>query len=99
MPKVLFGMARSFMWERDYQKAVDWFDRLTKDFPNTKEGREGLAFKGASLVRLGKNLEAAKTYEQYTVMFPAGERIESSYLNIIDALREAKKCDEDKRLD
>ncbi len=94
MPKVLFGMARSFMWERDYGRAVDWFNRLTGDFLNTKEGREGLAFKGASLVRLGKNLEAAKTYEQYTVMFPAGERIESSYLNIIDALREAKKYDE-----
>ncbi len=94
MPKVLFGMARSFMWERDYQQAVDWFDRLTKNFLNTKEGREGLAYKGASLVRLGKNVEAAKTYEQYTVMFPAGERIESSYLNIIDALREAKKYDE-----
>ncbi len=94
MPKVLFGMARSFMWERDYQRAIDWFDRLTKNFINTKEGREGLAFKGASLVRLGKNAEAAKTYEQYTVMFPTGERIESSYLNVIDALREAKKYDE-----
>ena len=94
MPKVLFGMARSFMWERDYQRAVDWFNRLTKNFPNIKEGREGLAYKGASLVRLGKNVEAAKTYEQYTVMFPRGERIESSYLNIIDALREAKKYDE-----
>ncbi len=69
-------------------------DRHVNDFLDTKEGREGLAFKGASLVRLGKNLEAAKTYEQYTVMFPAGERIESSYLNIIDALREAKKYDE-----
>lgn len=55
----------------------------------TKEGRDGLAFKGASYVRAGKNLEAARTYEQYTVMFPAGERIESAYLNIIDAYREA----------
>ncbi len=94
MPKVLFGIARSYMWERDYDKAVFWFDRLTKDFLNTKDGREGLAFKGASLVRLGKNAEAAKIYEQYTTMFPYGEKIESSHLNIIDALREAKKYDE-----
>ena len=96
MAKALFGTARSYMWEREYQKAVDWFDKLTGDYLNTKEGREGLAFKGASYVRLGKNTEAAKTYEQYTVMFPSGERIESSYLNIIDSLREAKKYDEAK---
>ncbi len=93
-PKVLFGIARSFMWERNYQTAVNWFDRLTRDFTNTKEGREGLAFKGASLVRLGKNDEAAKVYQQYTVMFPYGERIETSFLNVIDALREARRYDE-----
>lgn len=94
MPKALFGTARSYMWERDYGKAVEWFDRLTKDHLTTKDGREGLAFKGASYVRMGKNLEAVKAYEQYTVMFPQGERIESAHLNIIDALREAGKYDD-----
>jgi soluble lytic murein transglycosylase len=94
MPKALFGIARSYMWERQYEKAVAYFDLLTKDYLNTKEGREGLAFKGASYVRMSKHNEAAKTYEQYTTMFPTGEKIESSYLNIIDALREAKRYDE-----
>ncbi len=94
LPKVLFGVARSYMWERDYEKAVFWFDKLTKDFLNTKDGREGLAYKGASLVRLGRNAEAAQTYQQYATMFPNGEKIESSHLNIIDALREARKYDE-----
>ena len=70
MAKALFGTARSYMWERENQKAVEWFDKLTKTYLNTKEGREGLAFKGASYIRLGKNIEAAKTYEQYTTMFP-----------------------------
>ncbi len=89
MPKTLFGIARSYMWERQYVKAVYHFDELIFAYADTKEGREGLAFKGASLVRLGKNAEAAKTYEQYVTMFPNGEKIETSYLNIIDALREA----------
>ncbi len=92
--KALFGIARSYMWERDYAKAVQWFNKLTKDHLFTKDGREGLAFKGASLVRDGKNLEAAKAYEQYVKMFPTGEKIESAYLNIIDAYREAGKYDE-----
>ena len=90
--KAYFGTARSFMWERQYDKAVFWFEKLNGD--TSKDGREGLAFKGASLVRLGKNLEAAKVYEQYTVAFPQGERIESAYLNLIDAYREAGKYDQ-----
>lgn len=94
MAKALLGTGRSYMWEREYARAIPFFDRAIQGFAGTKEGRESLAFKGACLVRLGKNTEAAKTYEQYTVMFPNGERIETSYLNIIDALREAKKYDD-----
>ena len=97
IPKALFGTARSYMWERNYVNAVEWFDKLTKDHLNTKDGREGLAFKGASYIRMGKNLDAAKTYEQYVTMFPQGERIESAHLNIIDAYREACKYDEANR--
>ena len=54
MPKTLFGIARSYMWDRQYEKAVYHFDELIITYADTKEGREGLAFKGASLVRLGK---------------------------------------------
>lgn len=94
MSRALFGFGRSYMWEREYGKAVEWFDKLLKDFPMTKDGREGLNFKGASYVRMSKHMDAFKTYEQYTVMFPEGERIESAHLNIIDALREAGKYDD-----
>ncbi|MEP6850747.1 MAG: transglycosylase SLT domain-containing protein [Acidobacteriota bacterium] len=94
MPKVLLGVGRSYMWERNYAKAITWFDKLTRSFPEIKEGREGLAFTGACYVRLGKNHDAANAYEKYTVMFPAGERIETAYLNIIDALREAGHYDD-----
>ncbi|MDQ3713556.1 MAG: transglycosylase SLT domain-containing protein [Acidobacteriota bacterium] len=94
VPKALMGTGRSYMWERNYAQAIVWFDKAVKDYSNTKEGRESLAFKGACLVRLGKNSEAANAYQLYTTMYPTGERIETSYLNIIDALREAKKFDE-----
>ncbi len=92
--KALLGTGRSFMWERNHAQAIVWFDKAVRDYSNSKEGRESLAFKGASLVRLGKNNEAANAYQLYTTMFPSGERIETAYLNIIDALREAKRYDE-----
>ncbi len=94
MAKALMGTGRSLMWERDYAQAINWFDRAIKNYADTKEGRESLAFKGACLVRLNRNLEAANAYQLYTTMFPTGERVESAYLNIIDALREAKRFDE-----
>ncbi len=87
----LLGMGRALMWERECAKAIPYFDRVSREFPASKDGREGLAFKGACHIRLGKNAEAAVIYEQYTVMYPAGERIDSAYLNMIDALREAGK--------
>ncbi len=94
MAKALMGTGRAFMWERGYAQAIIFFDRAISGYADTREGRESLAFKGACLVRLGKNSEAAAAYQLYTTMFPTGERIETSYLNIIDALREAKKYDE-----
>lgn len=94
MPAALVGTGRSYMWEREYQRAIPFFERVSREYPVTKEGREGLAFNGACHVRLGKNSEAAALYERYTVMYPKGERIETSHLNIIDALREAERYDE-----
>ena len=91
IPKALFGTGRSYMWEREYGKAVEWFGKLNGD--TSKDGREGLAFKGASFVRMGKNLEAAQAYEEYVRLFPTGERIESAHLNLIDAYREAGRYD------
>jgi soluble lytic murein transglycosylase len=94
MSGALFMTGRSYYWERDYSRAIPYLDRVAREFPVTKDGREGLSFKGACHVRLGKNSEAAKVYQQYAVMYPTGERIDGAYLNTIDALREAGKYDE-----
>ncbi len=94
MSSAIFLTGRGYYWERAYARAIPYLDRVAKEYPGTKDGREGLYFSGACHVRLGKNAEAAKIYEQYTVMYPTGERIDGSYLNAIDALREAGKYDE-----
>ncbi len=96
MAGALFMTGRSYYWERDYTRAITYLDRVAREFPATLYGREGLAFSGACHVRLGRNSEAAKIYEKYTVMYPDGERIDSAHLNIIDALREAGDYDDAK---
>jgi soluble lytic murein transglycosylase-like protein len=87
--RALFGMGRSLMWERSYAEALPYFTRVAREFPGSKDGREGLYFAASCSLRIGKNDDAAKAWQQYTVMYPKGERIEGSYVNSIDALREA----------
>jgi|ERR1043166_9537544 soluble lytic murein transglycosylase len=94
MSTALFLTGRSYYWERDYARAIPYLDRVAREYPTTKEGREGLSFKGACNIRLGNNDEAARVYEQYINTYPTGERIETAYTNLIDALREAGKYDD-----
>lgn len=94
MSSAIFLTGRGYYWERAYTRAIPYLDRVAKEYPGTKDGREGLYFSGACHVRLGKNAEAAKIYEQYTTMYPTGERIDGAYINAIDALREAGKYHE-----
>ena len=89
VPKAYVGIGRTYMWELQYDKAIEWFDKLMPDHTNTREAREGLAWKGASHIRLGKSAEGAKIYAQYVSLYPEGERIVSAHLNIIDGYREA----------
>lgn len=87
--EALLGIARSNFQSRRYSEAYNAYDRLARTYPLTKEGREGLNFGAASLLRLGKASEAADRYIDYVSRFPDGERAESAHLNAIDSLREA----------
>ncbi len=87
--EALLGIGRSNFQSRRYSEAYDAYDRLARTYSFTKEGREGLNFSAASLLRLGKASEAADRYIDYVNRFPDGERAESAHLNAIDSLREA----------
>lgn len=92
--EALFGMGRSSFQSRRYAESYDYYDRLARTYPATKEGREGLNFSGAALLRMGKTSEAADRYIEYINRFPNGERIETAHLNAIDTLREASRSRE-----
>lgn len=90
----LLGMGRSYFQGRRYAEAYGTYDRLAREYPGTKDGREGLNFSAASLLRLGRTSEAADRYIQYINRFPDGERIDTAHLNAIDTLREAGRIQE-----
>ncbi|HLN97512.1 MAG TPA: transglycosylase SLT domain-containing protein [Pyrinomonadaceae bacterium] len=92
--QALLGIGRSYFQERRYYDAYNAYDRLARSYSSTKEGREGLNFSAASLLRMGRTGEAADRYVEYINRFPDGERIETAHLNAIDTLREAGRLQE-----
>lgn len=96
-PKVaeaLLGIGRSYSQSRQYADAVETFAQLVRKFGSTKEGREGLNFSAAALLRMGRPIEAAEKYAEYIQRFPSGERIDTAHLNLIDTIREAGRPEE-----
>jgi soluble lytic murein transglycosylase len=89
VPAALYGIGRSYFQVRGYAESLPFFERVARDYGQTKEGREGLYSLASAYLRLGRSAEAAARYREYTERFPAGERVEFAYLNVIDSLREA----------
>ena len=87
--EALLGIGRSYFQARRYSEAFNAYDRLARSYPSTREGREGLNFSAAALLRMGKTSEAADRYIEYINRYSDGERIETAHLNAIDTLREA----------
>lgn len=89
VPPALLGIARAFYVERRYEDARQFYERAAREFPQLKEGREGLNFSASSLLRMGRGAEAATRYREYLEKYPNGERIDTAHLNLIDGYREA----------
>lgn len=87
--EALLGIGRSYFQGRHYPESYSAYNRLARNYLTTKEGREGLNFSAAALLRMGRTSEAADRYIEYINRFPDGERIETAHLNAIDTLREA----------
>lgn len=87
--EALLGIGRSYFQSRRYAEAFATLERLVRAHGSTKEGREGLNFSAAALLRMGRPAGAAEKYIEYVERFPNGERIDTAHLNVIDALREA----------
>ncbi|HEV7843874.1 MAG TPA: transglycosylase SLT domain-containing protein, partial [Pyrinomonadaceae bacterium] len=90
----VYGLGRSYFQDRRYEESLPFFERLTREFSETKDGREGLYSLASAYLRIGRADEAAARYRLYTEKYPQGERVEASYLNVVDSLREAGQPEE-----
>ena len=91
VPEAMLGIGRSYFLGKIYEDGYRVFNQLAQDYASTKEGREGLNYSAASLLRMGRFSESAARYAEYVDRFPNGERIDTAHLNVIDTLREANQ--------
>jgi soluble lytic murein transglycosylase len=89
VPAAFFGIGRSYFQERRYGDAFSSYAIVAQNYPDTKEGREGLYFSAAASLRLGQPRVAVDRYREYIEEYPTGERFDAAHLNLIDTLREA----------
>ncbi len=84
----LYQIARGFAQEGDYNKAIDWFERVQTQFPNDEIARDALSQTASAYSKINKPDEAISRYQKYIQNYPNADNLERAYLNIVDILRD-----------
>ncbi len=85
----MFQIGRGFDQEREYEQAVQWYQRLLYLFPSEKFAASALYQSASAYANLDKTDEAVSRYEKYISENPDAQNLPRAYLNIIDAYRDA----------
>ncbi len=88
VPVSLYQIARGFGQERNYEKIVEWSEKLQKDFPQNKLAAAALYQTAGAYANLNNTNEAVKRYVKYIDENPKAKNLERAFLNIIDAYRD-----------
>jgi soluble lytic murein transglycosylase len=89
VPEAVYMIGRGYYQEGNYTAALDYFQRVTTQYPTSGNARDALNFTASSFARLKRFDEAINAYKSYIERFNGGTNPERPYLNIIDTLRDA----------
>ncbi|MEJ7860668.1 MAG: transglycosylase SLT domain-containing protein [Pyrinomonadaceae bacterium] len=86
--EALFQIGRGFVQEKNYDEAINWFERVQAEFPEQEIARDALSQTASTYSRLNKPKEAVSRYQKFIAKYPDAENLDRAYLNIIDVLRD-----------
>lgn len=89
LPEALYQMGRSLFQEGRYEEAIPYFQRVSERFPQSNQARDALSSIASSYSRLKRTDEAIASLKRFIELYPNAPNPERSYLNIVDALRDA----------
>ncbi len=88
VPMAMYQIGRSFVQERNFSKATDWFERIQVEFPESSISQDALNQSASAYARVNKSKEAVSRYEKFIEQYPDEANIERGYLNIVDIMRD-----------
>ncbi|MDW8238068.1 MAG: tetratricopeptide repeat protein [Acidobacteriota bacterium] len=94
VPEVLYEIGRGYYQQELFEQAIEWYERVYKQFPKTKYGEQGFYQAGHAHARMQRWSQAVERYEAYLAAYPKGETVTGAHLNAIDALRSAGQAQE-----
>src|SRR5258705_74151 len=89
VPNATYQLGRGLYLEGKYIEAINSFQRVSDQYPQTPSARDALSYLASSYLRLKRPEDAIAAYKLYIDRYPDAPNSERPYLNIIDALHEA----------
>lgn len=90
-PNAMYQLGRGLYLEAKYVEAINYFQRVADQFPQSPSARDALGFQASSYIRLKRPDDAVATYRTLIDRFSDGPNLERPYLNIVDALHEGAR--------
>ncbi len=84
----LYQTGRGFAQERNFNQAINWFERVQAEFPDEPIAKDALSQAAAAYWRVNKPREAISRYQKLIEKYAGEENHERPFLNIIDVLRD-----------
>ena len=88
VPNAIFGIGLGYSRQRDFAKAVGWFERLLEQYPEHELAGEGLLQAASAYARVGKFRESVSRYQKFIEKYPNDARIGRANLNAAAVLRD-----------
>jgi len=94
VPNALYQLGRGYYLEGKYDDAIKYFQKTFAQYPQTPSARDALGFLASSYIRQKRWDDAIAAYKLSSQSFSDAPNPERPFLNIIDALHEAKRYSE-----
>lgn len=89
VPDALYQTGRTYSQEGRFDEAIASFKRVLDQYSESQSARDALSFMASAYSRTKRTDEAIAAYQRFIERYPDAPNPERSYLNIIDALRDA----------
>ena len=86
--EAVFQIGRGLAQQNDFAAALTSFSRVLAQYPDKPAAKDALLQAASANARLQKPDEAIKLYQRFIGTYPAADKVDRAYMNIVDALRD-----------